>query len=176
MFLELLRKRRSIRKFTQRSIEPELIEQLIEAGLRGPSSKGLSPWEFIVVTDPNLLEKLSFAKPQGSSFLREAPLGVVVCGRPDKSDMWIEDCSIASTLILLAAASLGLGACWIQIRGRTHNAGRPAGEYIAELLDMPGDVEVESIIAAGYPDEEKPGRDRDILHWAKAHQNRFGEA
>jgi nitroreductase len=174
MVLELLRKRRSIRKFTHHAVTPEILNQLVEAGLRAPSSKGLASWEFVVVTDRNLLEKLASAKPHGSSFLREAPLAIVVCGRPARSDMWIENCSIAATLILLAAGSLGLGACWIQIRGRAHDDSRTAGEYISEVLDIPGDVEVESIIAAGYPDEEKPGHDFHKLPWHKVHRNRFG--
>ena len=176
MFLELLRKRRSIRKFKHHAVEPGIIDQLTEAALRAPSSKGLYPWEFIVVTDRNLLEKLSFTKPHGSSFLKEAPLGIVVCGRPSKSDMWVEDCSIASTLMLLAAESLGLGACWIQIRGRKHDGNQSACDYVSELLEIPGDVDVESIIAAGYPDEEKPGHDPKKIQRDKVHQDRFGQS
>jgi nitroreductase len=175
MFLELLRKRRSIRKFKHHAVEPELIDQIIEAALRAPSSKGQYPWEFIVVTDRKLLEKLSFTKPHGSSFLKEAPLCIVVCGRPDKSDMWVEDCSIASTLMLLAAESLGLGACWIQIRERKHDDYKLASNYVSELLEIPGEMEVEAIIAAGYPDEQKLGHDPAKLHRDKVHQNRFGQ-
>ncbi|VAX32202.1 Nitroreductase, partial [hydrothermal vent metagenome] len=96
MFMPLIRKRRSIRKFLKKEVEAEKIDQLVEAALRAPSSRGLNPWEFIVVTKKDLLEKLSKAKKHGSSFLNNAPLGIVVCADPAKCDVWIEDASIAS--------------------------------------------------------------------------------
>jgi nitroreductase len=109
MFSSLIQKRRSIRKFREKPVENEKIEILIEAALRSPSSRGHNPWEFIVVTEPGLLEKLSSAKMHGSEFLKNAPLGIVVCADEDKCDVWVEDCSIASTFIFLASESLGLG-------------------------------------------------------------------
>lgn len=116
MFMSLIQKRRSIRRFLAKQVEPEKMDLLAEAALRSPSSRGLRPWEFIFVTDRSLLEKLSRAKSYGSSHLKNAPLAIVVCADPAKCDVWIEDSSIASTFIQLAAESLGLGNCWIQIR------------------------------------------------------------
>ena len=116
MFSSLIQKRRSIRKFQEKPVENEKIEILIEAALRSPSSRGHNPWEFVVVTERDSLEKLSSAKIHGSEFLKNAPLGMVVCADEDKCDVWVEDCSIASTFIFLASESLGLGSCWIQIR------------------------------------------------------------
>ena len=83
MFMSLIQKRRSIRRFLAKPIEDEKIEMLIEAALRAPSSRGLNPWEFIVVTERDLLEKLSSAKTHGSEFLKNAPLGIVVCADED---------------------------------------------------------------------------------------------
>ena len=137
MFMSLIQKRRSIRKYLKKDVEAEKTSMLIEAALRAPSSQNLQPWEFIVVTDRDSLDKLSRAKPHGAASLRNAPLGIVVCADPDRSDTWIEDSSIASIFIQLAAESLGFGNCWIQIRDRMHDDTKTSEEYISELLSIP---------------------------------------
>jgi nitroreductase len=174
MFMSLIRNRRSIRRYAHRPVEKEKIDILVETALRAPSSRGFNPWEFIVVTDSALLEKLSLAKPHGASFLKHAPLGIVVCGDSQKSDVWIEDTAIASILLHLAAESLGLGSCWIQIRERMHSDDDSAGEYIAGLLDIPPGLAVESIIAVGYPEQKKSPHARETLQYEKIHDNRYG--
>jgi len=173
MFHALIRKRRSIRKYQDKPVEREKIDLLVEAALRSPSSRGYNPWRFIVVTEPDLLVRLSGTKPHGSTFLKGAPLGIVVCGDGEKSDMWIEDCSIACTFIQLAAESLGLGSCWIQVRGRKHSDTVSADAYISELLDIPKGLSVESIIAVGYPGESKNPHPGDELQVEKVHLNAF---
>lgn len=175
MFISLLEKRRSIRKYKDIPVENEKIDVLIEAALRSPSSMNRNPWEFIIVTERELLERLSMAKPHGSSFLKNAPLAIVVCGDPEKCDVWIEDCSIASVLIHLAAESIGLGSCWIQMRERMHSEIKSSSEYISELLNLPSNLDVESIIAVGYPDEEKPGHSKGKLQYEKIHWNVYGK-
>src|ERR1700687_5337467 len=104
--IELLRKRRSRREFTAEKIASQSIDTLIEAALRAPSSRGINPWEIILVDDPEILIKLSKAKQHGSEFLKNAPLGMVVCADSTKSDVWIEDCSIAAIIIQITALSL----------------------------------------------------------------------
>jgi nitroreductase len=174
MFLSLIQKRRSIRSYLSNSIEAEKIDILIEAALRAPSSRGFNPWEFIFVTDINLLEKLSKAKQHGSSFLRYAPLGIVVCADPSKSDVWVEDASIASIFIQLAVESVGLGSCWIQIRERMHDKEKTAQAYIADLLNIPPNLRVESIVAVGYPEERKTPHSKEDLQYDKIYLNSYG--
>jgi nitroreductase len=174
MFLALIQQRRSIRKFLEKPVEAEKVDLLVEAALRAPSSRGLNPWEFIVVLDRTLLEKLSKAKEHGSAFLKDAPLGIVVCADPEKCDVWIEDASIASIFIQLAAASLGLGSCWIQIRERMHDGKKSAQEYVAEILHIPTKMRVESIIAVGYPDENKTPHPKEELLSEKVHFDIYG--
>lgn len=173
MFFELIGKRRSIRKFKPHGIEKEKIDKLIEAALRAPSSRGINPWIFIVVDDPQLLKKLSNSKPHGASFLKNAPLGIVVCADSDKSDTWVEDTSIASIFIQLAAETLGLGSCWIQMRARDHDDSVTAEAYIQDLLKIPENIKVESVIAMGYPDENKPCHRIESLQMEKIFHNRF---
>lgn len=174
MLLSLLQERRSIRKFTDKKVETEKIDALIEAALRAPSGRGINPWEFVVVTDEAVLEKLSLAKAKGGAFIKNAPLGVVVCVDPDKTDIWIEDASIASIIVLLAAKSLGLGGCWIQIRERMHNSTEPAEPYITELLNLPKNLKVLSMVAIGYPAEEKAPHPKEKLQFEKIHRNIYG--
>ena len=175
MFLDLIRTRRSVRKFTDKPIDRDTRDKLIEAALRSPSSRSFNPWQFIVVDKPDMLAKLSESKPHGASFLKGAPLGIVVCADPTASDVCVEDASIASVFIHLAAASLELGSCWIQIRKRDHDRTKSADAYIRELLDIPENLMIESIIAIGYPAEQKPGHDADTLAYDKVFYNRFGE-
>ena len=173
--MSLIQKRRSIRKFLQKPIEAEKIDAIIEAALRAPSSRGFNPWKFIIVTESDLLEKLSNAKIHGSQFLNNAPLGIVVCADPDKCDVWVEDCSIASTFIFLAAESLGLRSCWIQIRERMHNEMITSEKYVSEVLDIPSRLKVESIIALGYPDEKKSPHKKEELQYEKVFVNQYGK-
>ena len=153
--LDILRSRRSIRRYKDRQIEAEKIEQLKEAALRAPSSRGINPWRFVFVTDKPMLEKLSSAKESGSSFLKDAALGVVVAAKQGESDVWVEDCSIASIILQLAGCSLDLGSCWIQIRNRRHSSSMSAENYVKQILGLPDEFLVECIISFGYPDEVK---------------------
>ncbi|MDF0591005.1 nitroreductase family protein [Candidatus Methanocrinis natronophilus] len=153
--MELLRKRRSIRSYRDQDIDPGIVELLKEAALRSPTSRNFRPWRFVFVEDKEKLAALSKAKPSGSSFLAGARLGVVVCAYDDESDVWIEDCSIASIILQLAGSSLGLGSCWIQIRLRMHDGSQTSEEYVRSVLGLPAGLKVESIIAFGYPDEER---------------------
>jgi nitroreductase len=176
MFLSLIEKRRSIRRFEQRAVEAEKIELLVEAALRAPSSRGFNPWRFIVVTDKGLLAELSKAKEHGSSFLEGAPLAIVVCADPGVSDVWVEDASIAAIFIHLAAASMGLGSCWIQIRKRMHKGSNTAENYVRQILGIPENLNVESMVGIGYPAEEKAPHEKKSLQYEKVFLNAYGHS
>lgn len=171
--IELLRNRRSIRRYLDRPIEPEKIEQLKEAVLRAPSSRNLDPWEFIFVDDRELLTELSACKPHGAAFLKGAALGIVVCGDSNRSDVWGEDCSIASILVQMAAQSMGLGSCWIQVRKRMHDGEVSASQHVRQVLGIPQHFEVESIVAVGYPAEQRMPLAAKDLKTSKVHIGRF---
>lgn len=175
MLISVLEKRRSIRRFQEKKIEPEKIDALIEAALRSPSSMGRNPWEFIVVTAKDMLQTLSRAKEHGSAFMKNAPLGIVICADPGKSDVWIEDASIASIILHLTAVSLGLGSCWIQIRERMHDSAKTAETFLAEALNLPENLKVLSMVGIGYPAEDKPGHEKETLPYGKVYWNRYGE-
>jgi nitroreductase len=171
--INVLRQRRSIRKYTDEPVARETVELLVEALLRAPSSRNNQPWSFVVVDDRELLDKLSAAKEHGSSFLKGAPLGIVICADPAKSDVWVEDCAIAAVLVQVVAQSLGLGSCWIQIRERRHDAGTMAQEYLREVLGIPQGMVVASVISIGHPAEIKAPVPAGELDYQKVRYNRW---
>jgi len=174
VFLSLIQKRRSIRTYEPQPVEAEKLELLVEAALRSPSSMGNNPWEFVIVTDPEVLERLSKAKPHGATFLKGAPLAIVVCADPDKSSVWIEDASIAAIFIHLAAESLDLGSCWIQIRDRMHREDMSAEEYISEILSIPRHLKVEAMVAIGHPAEKRAPHAQGSLQYDKVFYGTYG--
>ena len=164
-FSELVRLRRSMRKFTDEPLAPEQVETLLRAALMSPSSKGKHAWRFIVVDDKDMLEKLSHCKAQGSDFLAGAPLAVVVVGDPSESDVWVEDASVASTVLLYQAEDLGLGARWIQVRERYTAEGEPADNIVRFLLHIPEPFRVVSIVAVGHKGMERKPFNEERLLW-----------
>lgn len=173
--IDILRTRRSIRAYEKKPIDGRSLETIKEALLRCPSSMGKNPWTFIFVDDPGALLNLSKAKEHGSEFIKGAALAIVVCGDESVSDVWVEDCAIASIVAQLTAQSLGLGSCWCQIRNRQHSGGETAEGYIQKLLGIPKNLRVDAVIALGYPAEAKPPRPAAGLDYGKIHRNRYGE-
>ena len=165
--LDAVVNRRSIRHYENRPAEPGLIDQLKEAVLRAPSSRNLRPWKFVFVSDSDTLQALSLSKPQWATPVAEAPLAVAVCAEDHVSDCWIEDCSIAATILQLTATDLGLGSCWIQIRERTREDGSPSEAYVREVLGLGEGHRVLCLISLGYPAEAKEPKPLDELLWGR---------
>ncbi|MBP5771580.1 MAG: nitroreductase family protein [Bacteroidaceae bacterium] len=172
-FAELTRLRRSMRKFTDEPLKPEEVETLLRSALMSPSSKGKHAWHFVVVDDKHLLEQLSHCKSIGSDFLAGAPLAVVVVGDPQESDVWVEDASVATTVMLYQAEDLGLGACWIQLRNRFTPGGTPSEEIVRSLLDIPETLQPVAMVAIGHKGMERKPFNEDRLLWEKVHVNKF---
>ena len=172
---ELLRHRRSIRKYTTEPIGKQQRDLLVEALLRSPTSRNGRSWEFVVVDDRATLVSLSQSKPQGAAFLKDAALGIVIVGDSAKTDVWIEDASIAAILVQVAAESLGLGSCWIQVRNRNHDTGTTAEHYIQRFLGLPEALKVVAIVSIGHPAEEKQPVPESELPFAKVHHHRYSQ-
>ncbi|NOU60657.1 nitroreductase family protein [Marinifilum caeruleilacunae] len=171
--LDILYKRRSVRRFTSEEVEKEKIERILHAGLLAPSSKSKYPCEFIVCDQAELNQNLAASKPGGANFLKYAPVSIVITGDEEKSDVWIEDCSIAAAYMLLQAEKENLGACWVQIRERKYDEDQLAEAYIREVLQIPENQKVLAIIGLGKKDGEKEGRDESFLMKEKIHWNKF---
>ncbi|PLX68744.1 MAG: NAD(P)H-dependent dehydrogenase/reductase [Denitrovibrio sp.] len=171
--IEILRNRRSTRKFTSEKISDEQLNVLKEALLLAPTSRNFEPCEFIIVRDKEMLKKLSVLKPHGATFLAECDTAFVICGDTDKSDVCVEDTSIASIILQLTAESLGLGSCWAQVRMRNHNEEMQSDEYIKQTLNLPANLMVTSVIGIGYAETKLSPKDFDSLKHEKIHIERY---
>jgi len=154
--LTIIRKRRSIRKFTDQPVEREKIQQLLEAAMAAPSAMNAQPWEFVVITEKEVMDKfrraLMFAK-------MNAPAAICVLGssRMQKGKagdkFWMQDCSAATENILLAATALGLGSVWIGVHPVTIFK-----RQVSSILNLPEGVTPLNLIYIGYPAETKDAR------------------
>lgn len=170
--LNLILKRRSIRKFKDLKPNKELIKKIINAGLLAPTSKNKKPVELIVIDDKETLLKLKDCKSFGTSGFETAPYGIVVIGDSEKSDVWVEDASIAAAYMQLQAEGLGLGSVWIQIRERFSEFDSSEKE-VKKVLNIPEKYGVLCIILIGYKDEIKNSYNESDIDSSKVHYEKF---
>jgi nitroreductase len=164
--IDIIFKRRSIRKYTDQPVEPEKMELLLQAAMAAPSAMNCKPWEFVVVTDPETLAQFRSRLLFGN---RNAPAAIVVCGNPGLSSnptarlFWQQDCSAATENILIAAVGLGLATVWVGVH--------PVTEFVRvvrQVAGIPRHVTPLNLIYVGYAEEEKPARtqyDAARVHW-----------
>lgn len=172
-FKKLVITRRSYRKFTDEEIDPEQVEIILRAALISPTSKNKRDINFIVVDDKSKLEKLADAKDNGGHFLKDAPLAVVMVGNPMENDCWVEDGAIAAISMQYQAEELGLGSCWVQIKGRGLSDGTTADEVTRGVLDIPDNLSVLCIVAFGHKPEIKKAHNDEQLLWDRVHLNSY---
>jgi len=150
--LSILFRRRSIRNFTGQPITDADLRSLLEAGMAAPSASNQRPWHFVVTRDPRDLETLAERHPY-AKMLPKAAVAIAVCGDPAISSWWVQDCSAATENILVAAAGLGLGGVWLGCHGAPERE-----EAILDVLGIPPNIGVLSLLAIGVPAEEKEAR------------------
>ncbi len=154
--LETIFRRRSIRKFTDRPVDDETLTLLLQAGMAAPSAMNSQPWEFVVVTDPQVLARMRARLPFAH---HNAPAWIVVLGSPERAHntagrlFWEQDCSAAMENMLIAAVGLGLGAVWVGIHPIA-----PFVRAVRRSLDIPEEVTPLGMMHVGHPAEEKPAR------------------
>ncbi|MBM3498990.1 MAG: nitroreductase family protein [Armatimonadetes bacterium] len=160
--------RRSIRKYTGEPVTDEQLETLLRAAMAAPSAANKQPWHFVVVREAGLREAFTEFHPH-AGMLREAPIGILVCGDTELElgdGYWIQDCSAATENLLIAAHAIGLGAVWCGIT--------PRAERVAQtkaLFGLPDNVIPLGIIAVGHPAEEKGPGER--YQAERVHQDRW---
>ncbi len=168
-FHRMLLERHSIRKYTEKPLPADDVKLILEAALLSPSSKSVRPWQFVVAEDKAVLEKLSTCKKTGAVSLKTAVMAVVVVAEPEKSDMYVEDASVAALMMQLQAEALGIGSCWVQIAGRYGADDEPAQELVQQCLGIPENLPVICIITFGYKNEVRKPVDPEKLLWEKVH-------
>ena len=164
-FKDLIKQRRSIRTFTPEPITPEEERLLLRAALMAPSSKGKHSYYFKVVRDREQLVALSQCRDAGTQLLAEAPMAIVVMADPAITDIWVEDCASATSYILLQAEDMGLGGCWVQVRARGKEDGTQAQDTVKQVLSIPDEYQVLSMVAIGHKAIERNPQNEDKLLW-----------
>ena len=162
--LQAIMGRRSIRRYEDRTVEDETIDTLVKAGMAAPSAGNQQSWRFIVVTDRDRLDKLADASPF-AGLLERAPLAIVVCGDTSAEKhqgFWLQDCAAATENMLIAAHALGLGAVWLGFYPVEERV-----EGVRKICKLPDVLVPFSIVALGYPSEEKPPADRYNAEYVK---------
>ena len=164
--IEAILTRRSIRKYTDQKISPELVEELLKAAMSAPSANNSQPWHFVIINERQILDRV----PQFhaySSMLYFAPLAIAVCGDSNVSPLyWVQDCSAATENILLAAHARGLGAVWLGIHPIEQRV-----QALGKLLVLPENIVPLCIISLGYPAAGKPSENR--YNPARVHCNQW---
>ncbi len=169
---ELIKKRRSIRKFSDKKVEEEKLKQILTAAMIAPSGRNIRPWEFIVVKDKEKREKLAKLRSSGR-FIRDAPATIVVLGKENESNLWLQDCSLAAGHIYLETVNQGLGTCWVNAVGSQTDDGRGAEKAFKEVLGVPDDMRVLGLFPIGYPAEEKKNYDEGHYDEAIVHSENY---
>lgn len=164
--LDLIKKRRSIRKYTADAVSGDAVRKLLEAAMAAPSADNLQPWEFIVVRDADLRQQLARTHPW-SKMCADAPVVFVVCAEERRASHWVEDASAATENLLLAAAGLDLGAVWVGVYPNSRNE-----EHVRQALGIPSRLRVLCLVPVGHPAESKaPGTKYDA---GKVHYDGYG--
>lgn len=153
---EAIRQRRSIRKYKKGAAVPkEHIELMLEAAMMAPSAGNTRPWEFVVIENRGILQKLMEINPY-SRMLDTASAAILICGRPDLQTgicegFWPQDCGAAAENLLLQALELGYGTCWCGMYPIRHRV-----EKTRELLGLTSTPY--AVIALGVADQNPQAR------------------
>lgn len=156
--VNLIKARRSIRRYEHRPVPDEVISQLLEAAMAAPSASNERPWHFVVVTRRDLLDQLAVRHPY-AHMLTDAPLCIVPCGDLDlvpegpSGGFWVQDVSASTENLLLAATALGLGTVWCGVYPRQERV-----DMVREILSIPSRIIPLCLVPVGFPAEHKPAR------------------
>lgn len=166
--IDFILTRRSIRKYTSEQISEKETELLLKAASYAPSANNYQPWHFIVISERELLDKLSVVHPF-AKMLKHAPLAILICGDNNSQSMigyQAVDCSAATENLLLAAHAMGLGGVWLGVYPREQRM-----KDIKELLGLPEYINPINLVSIGRPAEIKPTPDR--FNKEKIHFNKW---
>lgn len=156
-FLEVIEKRHSVRKYSDRPVEKELLDTIVRVSETAPSSRNSKSTAFMVIDDKDTITALSEMRDSGSAFMKGASAAIVVMGDEAKSDMWLDNCAISATFVQLTVTAMDLGSCWVHVNGRprskTDSSAGSAEGYVKELLGIKDQYRVLCVIAIGYPEE-----------------------
>ena len=152
--LEAIQTRVSVRQFTGEKLSDEQIEKLLRAAMAAPSAMNKQPWQFVVITNEELLAKIGEQMPN-SRCQNKPGCAIVPCGDMSKTlegaarDFWVDDLSAATENLLLAAHAMGLGACWTGVHPNMERV-----SDVQKLLGLDEQIVPLCIIPVGVPAEQ----------------------
>ena len=157
-FLEVIEKRKSVRRYADKPVEREILDAIVEVAQTAPSSRNCKSSAFMIIEDKDTLEALAQMRDYGASPLKSAQAGIVVMGDTSKTDLWVNNCAISTTFIQLAVTAMDLVSCWIHINGRPCLKDEPDGataeDYVTNLLGIKDGLRPYCVVAIGYPEQE----------------------
>ena len=157
-FLEVIEKRHSVRKYSDKPVEKEILDAIVKVAQTAPSSRNSKSSAFMIVEDKDTLVALSQMRDYGSALLSGAQAAIVVMGDENKTDLWVDNCAISATFVQLAVTAMDLVSCWVHCNGRPRLKDEPEGakaeDYVIELLGIKDGMHPYCVIAIGYPVEE----------------------
>jgi len=160
---DAITRRVSVRKYQDKPVDKTLLEKMVDAGRRAPTARKVEPWEFVAVQNKDMIKKLGETVSPNGAFLKDASAAIIIFCAETK--YYLEDGCAALENILLIAADLGLGACWIAGDKKDYC------RQVAELLGASEDLKLIGIISLGYPAEEKKQERKrslaEVIHWEK---------
>lgn len=171
--LKTILARRSVRQYTDEPIPEEKLKAILYAGLAAASSKNRRPWEFVLVQDRAMLDRLCGCRPGAGNLLGKCTAAVVICADAEAVDVWVEDCASAMTQMHLAADALGVGSCWLQVRLRKAEDGRDTADVVRQALGIPAKYGVMAILTLGMPASHPAPHTVDELLLEKIHREHF---
>ena len=156
-FREVVRKRRSTRRYTGQPVEREKLQRAMELALLSPSSKNTRSTRLMAVIDLKRVHELGKLRDWGSSLLEEAGAAIVVLGDEEVSPMWQTNASIMATTLQLALVEEGLASCWVHVGDyqtlKDDPESQRSEDYVKELLpEIPANYRVWCVISIGYAD------------------------
>ncbi|EKE00988.1 MAG: nitroreductase [uncultured bacterium] len=164
---DILKSRRSIRDYEDKTISPELLQKILTDACQAPSATNLQPWRFIVIQDRKLMQRISDESKK--NLLREieanpnshqkqyekmlhdrpnlfynAPCLVIIAGK-NENEYFHRDCALAAAYFMFAATAKNLGTCWVGLGSKIEDAA------LRKEIGLPEDYEIVATLTVGYP-------------------------
>ena len=171
--LDLIRKRRTIRRFTEDNISEEQVDTLLEMAMCAPNRLNGQPWHFVVIRDKELQKQIADTY-QVRPYVEQAPVVIAIGANPAESATWMMDISAAAENLLLAATAVGLGGAWFGAPGTV--LWQQTEDLLREALSVPPHIRIPTMLAIGHPAEEPPPHGKhDRFVRTKVHYGKWGE-
>ena len=161
--LELLKGRRSIRKYKSTPVEEEKIQKFLEAAQWAPSASNKQPWEFMIIKNPDIRQKLAKLHPYGK-FVTESPVVFIPITDPSIHAKYHQsDTALATLQFMIMAHAQGLGTCWAGV------IKAPFEDEMRNLLGVPKNLHILALVAVGYADQDRESKRKQLF----VHEERY---